>query len=82
MSVFLQNPKAFLQNIKALLQNIKVFLHIAHDGTLHLANQPKILFPKKYKLGAATQAEPTFSPKTQNAPTGHRNISIGPGPEN
>ena len=39
MSAFLKNLKAFLQIIKAFLEIIKAFCHIAHDGTLHLANQ-------------------------------------------
>ena len=39
INAFLQNINAFLQNVQAFLQNIKAFWHIAHDGTLHLANQ-------------------------------------------
>ena len=39
MSAFLKNINAFLENIKAFLEKIKAFVHIAHDGTLHLANQ-------------------------------------------
>ena len=39
MSAFLKNIKALLQIIKAFLEIIKAFCHIAHDGTLHLANE-------------------------------------------
>ena len=39
MSAFLKNINALLENIKAFLEKIKAFVHIAHDGTLHLANQ-------------------------------------------
>ncbi len=39
MNAFLGNIKVFLENIKAFLETIKDFWHIAHDGTLHLANQ-------------------------------------------
>ena len=64
INAFLQNINAFLQNIKAFLQNIKAFRHIAHDGTLHLANQLKIcVFSKNNTLTAKTQVESTFSPK-------------------
>ena len=42
INAFLQNINALLEDIKAFLKNIKAFWHIAHDGTLHLANQLEI----------------------------------------
>ena len=48
MNAILKNMNAFLKNLKAFLGNIKGFAHIAHDGTLHLANQlDKHVSPKK-----------------------------------
>ena len=83
MSAFLKNINVFLKNINAFLENIKAFWHIAHDGTLHLANELKIcVFSKNNTLTAKTQVESTFSPKTENDPTDHRNISIRPDREN
>ena len=74
---------AFLKNIKAFLENIKAFLHIAHDGTLHLANKLEIcVFLKKLDFDLKTQVKSSFSPKTWNDPTAHRNISIRSDPEN
>ena len=42
MGALLKNINAFLENMKAFLEKIKAFWHIAHDGTLHLANQLEI----------------------------------------
>ena len=65
MSAFLKNIKAFLQIIKAFLEIIKAFCNIAHDVTLHLANQlEKLVFLKKWNLTGKKQVESTFSPKT------------------
>ena len=48
MNAILKNINTFLKNLKAFLENIKAFAHIAHDGTLHLANQlDKKVFPRK-----------------------------------
>ena len=47
--------------MKAFLGNIKAFWHIAHDGTLHLANQLEIrVSSKNWTLIAKTQVESTF----------------------
>ena len=65
MSAFLKNINAFLENIKALHEKIKAFVHIAHDGTLHLANQlENQVFLKKLNLTGKKQVESTFSPET------------------
>ena len=39
MNAFLKDMNAFLGNIEGFFKNIQAFLHIAHDGALHLANQ-------------------------------------------
>ena len=65
MGALLKNINAFLENMKAFLEKIKAFWHIAHDGTLHLANQlEKHVFLKKWNLTGKNQVESTFSPET------------------
>ena len=65
MNASLNNIKAFLKKIKDFLETIQACWHIAHDGTLHLANQLEIrVSAENWTLTAKTQVESTFSPKT------------------
>ena len=65
MNASLKNIKAFLTNIKAFLENVKAFWHIAHDGTLHLANQLEIcVFLKNWSLAGKNKVKSSFSPET------------------
>ena len=49
----------------SFLQNIKAFCHIAHDGTLHLANKLEIgVFSKHWTLTAKTHVKSNCLPET------------------
>ena len=62
MKALLRKINALLQNIKASLQNLKAFCHIAHDGTLHLANQLEIcVSSKNWTLTAKTHSDLVFA---------------------